>query len=68
MLFAFDARGFLRLQANWWQVISSADQAGLPDDVRDRLGLVWPNRGDGSYLLGTNPQPALGDARPRGAI
>ena len=68
MLFAFYARGFLRLQANWWQVISSADQAGLPDDVRDRLGLVWPNRGYGSYLLGTNPQPALGDARPRGAI
>ena len=68
MLFAFYARGFLRLQANWWQIISSADQDGLPNDVRDRLGLVWPNRGYGSYLVGTNPQPALGDARPRGAI
>ncbi len=68
MLFAFYARGFLRLQANWWQVISSKEQAVLPDDVRDRLGLVWPNRGYGSYLVGTNPQPALGDAGPRGAV
>ena len=60
LLFAFYARAFLRLQANWWQVIPRDVQRTMPEDLRLRLGMVWPNRGYGSYLVGTNPQPKLG--------
>jgi fumagillin biosynthesis dioxygenase len=60
MLFAFYSRAFLRLQANWWQVIPHDVQKGLDDETRMRLGLLWPNRGYGSYLVSGNPQPNLG--------
>jgi ectoine hydroxylase-related dioxygenase (phytanoyl-CoA dioxygenase family) len=60
MLFALYARAFLRLQANWWQVIPPARLEAMTPELRLRLGLVWPNRGYGSYLVRTNPQPVLG--------
>ena len=60
MLFAFYARAFLRLQANWWQVLPRDVRKAMPEELRLRLGLIWPNRGYGSYLVGTNPQPTLG--------
>jgi ectoine hydroxylase-related dioxygenase (phytanoyl-CoA dioxygenase family) len=60
MLFALYARAFLRLQANWWQVLPAEVQRSLPEELRLRLGLLWPNRGYGSYLVSTNPQPTLG--------
>ena len=60
MLFALYARAFLRLQANWWQVLPPDVLPALSPELRLRLGLVWPNRGYGSYLVSTNPQPVLG--------
>jgi ectoine hydroxylase-related dioxygenase (phytanoyl-CoA dioxygenase family) len=60
MLFALYARAFLRLQANWWQALPPEVLAGLSPELRLRLGLTWPNRGYGAYLVGTNPQPVLG--------
>lgn len=60
LLFALYARAFLRLQANWWQVVPSERLETMDPELRLRLGLVWPNRGYGSYLIGTNPQPVLG--------
>jgi len=60
MLFALYARAFLRLQANWWQVVPPEIAEQMTPELRLRLGLVWPNRGYGSYLVSTNPQPVLG--------
>jgi hypothetical protein len=60
LLFALYARAFLRLQANWWQVLSPERQRSLSEELRLRLGLLWPNRGYGAYLVSTNPQPTLG--------
>jgi ectoine hydroxylase-related dioxygenase (phytanoyl-CoA dioxygenase family) len=60
MCFALYARGFLRLQANWWQVIPPEGLAAMSEEARLRFGLLWPNRGYGSYLVHTNPQPVLG--------
>ena len=60
MLFALYARAFLRLQANWWQVLPPDVLDALGPELRLRLGLTWPNRGYGSYLVHTNPQPVLG--------
>ena len=60
MLFALYARAFLRLQANWWQVIPRDRLDAMDPALRLRLGLTWPNRGYGSYLVSTNPQPVLG--------
>lgn len=60
MLFPLYARGYLRLQANWWQVVPPEVQATFSEELRLRLGLIWPNRGYGSYLVSTNPQPNLG--------
>ena len=60
LLFALYARAFLRLQANWWQVIPEDRRAEMDPELALRLGLVWPNRGYGSYLVRTNPQPVLG--------
>jgi fumagillin biosynthesis dioxygenase len=60
MLFAFYSSGFLRLQANWWQIISLEAQAGLSPECKERLGLGSPNRGYGAYLVSTARQPKLG--------
>ena len=60
LLFAVYARAFLRLQANWWQVLPREMQKTMPEELRLRMGLVWPNRGYGSYLMRSNPQPTLG--------
>ena len=54
------ARAFLRFQANWWQVIFRDRLDAMDPALRLRLGLTWPNRGYGSYLVSTNPQPVLG--------
>lgn len=60
MLFAFYAQGYLRLQANWWQIIPNNMLEGFTPELRERLGLTVPNRGYGAYLVGSAPQPKLG--------
>ena len=60
MLFAFYARGFLRLQANWWQLLPESVSNGFTPELQDRLGLLRPNRGYGAYIMGDAPQPQLG--------
>ncbi len=60
MLFAFYRRGYLRLQANWWQIIPPDARRTLSPELQDRLGLTSPNRGYGAYLVSTAPQPKLG--------
>jgi hypothetical protein len=60
LLFALYARGFLRLQANWWQIIPEDVRRSFSPELGDRLGLTSPNRGYGGYLVSTAPQPQLG--------
>jgi ectoine hydroxylase-related dioxygenase (phytanoyl-CoA dioxygenase family) len=60
MLFALYARGFLRLQANWWQIIPEDARRHFTPELQERLGLTSPNRGYGAYLVSTAPQPQLG--------
>jgi fumagillin biosynthesis dioxygenase len=60
MLFAFYSSGFLRLQANWWQIIPQELLQGFSPELHTRLGLSGPNRGYGAYLVSTAPQPKLG--------
>jgi ectoine hydroxylase-related dioxygenase (phytanoyl-CoA dioxygenase family) len=60
LLFALYASGYLRLQANWWQIVPAERQAEMSSDVQLRLGLGSPNRGYGAYLVSTAPQPKLG--------
>jgi fumagillin biosynthesis dioxygenase len=60
LLFALYASGYLRLQANWWQIISQESLVEMSPDVQQRLGLSSPNRGYGAYLVSTAPQPKLG--------
>jgi hypothetical protein len=60
MLFAFYARGYLRLQANWWQLLPPAVSNGFTPELQDRLGLLRPNRGYGAYIMSDAPQPKLG--------
>jgi fumagillin biosynthesis dioxygenase len=60
LLFAFYSSGFLRLQANWWQIIPPESQQGFSPELNQRLGLSSPNRGYGAYLVSTAPQPKLG--------
>jgi fumagillin biosynthesis dioxygenase len=60
LLFALYASGYLRLQANWWQIVPQEFQEGMSEDVRQRLGLGSPNRGYGAYLVSSAPQPKLG--------
>jgi ectoine hydroxylase-related dioxygenase (phytanoyl-CoA dioxygenase family) len=60
MLFAFYSSGFLRLQANWWQIIAPEVQDRLSPERKERLGLGSPNRGYGAYLVSTARQPKLG--------
>jgi fumagillin biosynthesis dioxygenase len=60
MLFAFYSSGFLRLQANWWQIIAPETLQSFSPGLRERLGLSAPNRGYGAYLVSTARQPKLG--------
>ncbi len=60
MLFALYASGYLRLQANWWQIVPQETLAGMSSELQQRLGLSSPNRGYGAYLVSTAPQPKLG--------
>jgi ectoine hydroxylase-related dioxygenase (phytanoyl-CoA dioxygenase family) len=60
MLFAFYASDFLRLQANFWQVVPDDLLSGFSPELQFRLGLTSPNRGYGAYLVSTAPQPQLG--------
>jgi fumagillin biosynthesis dioxygenase len=60
LLFALYASGYLRLQANWWQIVPQERQAEMSSEVQMRLGLGSPNRGYGAYLVSTAPQPKLG--------
>jgi fumagillin biosynthesis dioxygenase len=60
MLFAFYSSGFLRLQANWWQIIAPETLQAFSPGLRERLGLSAPNRGYGAYLVSTARQPELG--------
>ncbi len=52
MLFAFYARGFLRLQNNWWQTLSRETRAGLSPQLKHWLGLTGGNMEHGTYLAG----------------
>jgi len=45
MLFALYSSGYLRLQANWWQLIPDEMQDDLSPELKERLGLGSPNRG-----------------------
>jgi fumagillin biosynthesis dioxygenase len=60
LLFAFYSSGFLRLQANWWQIIPLKRQRALAPELNERLGFTAPNRGYGAYLVSTARQPKLG--------
>ena len=60
MLFAFYTRSFLRLQANWWQIVPAERLGGLSPDLQFRLGLSMANMAHGTYLVGSMPQPKLG--------
>ncbi len=60
LLFALYASGYLRLQANWWQIIPQERLAEMPSELQQRLGLTTPNRGYGAYLVSSAPQPKLG--------
>jgi len=60
MLFALYSSGFLRLQANWWQILPEDTLRGFSPELNQRLGLSSPNRGYGAYLVSTAPQPKLG--------
>jgi hypothetical protein len=52
MLFAFYARGFLRLQNNWWKTLSRETRAGLSPQLKRWLGLTGGNMEHGTYLAG----------------
>ncbi len=60
LLFALYASGYLRLQANWRQIIPHDRLMGMSSELQMRLGLSSPNRGYGAYLVSTAPQPRLG--------
>ena len=60
LLFALYASGYLRLQANWWQIVPQDTLAVMSSELQERLGLRSPNRGYGAYLVRTAPQPKLG--------
>ncbi|MEO2169520.1 MAG: phytanoyl-CoA dioxygenase family protein [bacterium] len=52
LLFAFYSRSFLRLQANWWQVLSRETRRSLSPQMKAWLGLKSGNSAYGSYLTG----------------
>ncbi len=60
LLFALYASGYLRLQANWWQIVPQETRDVMSPELQQRLGLTTPNRGYGAYLVSTAPQPKLG--------